>query len=151
MGNSLPLFKGQSRGVNWFDAASVSLNLHIPIFNGFATRSRVRQAEVSLKKLNEDIDNTELALNLAFEYAKTQINNSVITLNAQEKNVKLAQEVFFNTQNNYNNGLASLTDLLQAENSLTEAQNNYSSALLNYKVAEIQLIKSKGQLKSLVN
>jgi hypothetical protein len=34
---------------------------------------------------------------------------------------------------------------------MTEAQNNYSSALLNYRVAEIQLIKSQGQLKSLVN
>ena len=65
--------------------------------------------------------------------------------------MKLAQEVFFNTQNNYNNGLATLTDLLNAETSLTEANNNYSSALLSYRVAEIQLIKSQGELKSLLN
>jgi outer membrane protein TolC len=151
MGNKVPLFKGQSQGVNWFDAASVSLNLRIPIFNGFATRARIRQTEVKIKKLEEDKANTTLALNLAFENAKTQINNSVITLNAQKENVKLAQEVFYNTQNNYNNGLATLTDLLAAENSQTEASNNYSSALLNYRVAEIQLIKSQGQLKSLLN
>lgn len=151
MGNSMPLFKGQSKGINWFDASAVSLNLRIPIFNGFATRSRIRQADISLKKLNEDINNTTLALNLAFENARTQINNSVITLNAQKENVQLAQEVFYNTQNNYNNGLASLTDLLDAENSLTEAQNNYSAALLNYRLAEIQLAKSQGQLKSLIN
>ena len=150
-GNSMPLFKGQSKGVNWFDAASVSVNLRIPIFNGGATKARVKQADISIKKLNEDIENTTLALNLAHENARTQINNSVITLNAQKENVQLAQEVYFNTQNNYNNGLASLTDLLAAENSLTEAQNNYSSALLNYRVAEIQLIKSQGHLKSLVN
>lgn len=151
MGNKVPLFKGQSQGVNWFDVAAVSLNLRIPIFNGFATRSRVRQADISLKKLNEDIENTSLALNLAHENAKTQINNSIITLNSQRENVQLAEEVYFNTQNNYNNGLASLTDLLNAETSLTEANNNYSSALLNYRVAEIQLIKSQGQLKSLLN
>ena len=151
MGNKLPLFKGQSQGVNWFDAASVSLNLRIPIFNGFATRSRIRQTEIRIKKLNEDMANTSLALNLAFENAKTQINNSIITLNAQKRNVQLANEVYLNTQNNYNNGLATLTDLLNAETSLTEANNNYSSALLNYRVAEIQLIKSQGQLKSLIN
>lgn len=151
IGNKMPVFKGQQQGVNWFDASSVSLNLRIPIFNGFATRSRVRQADISLKKLNEDIENTTLALNLAFENARTQINNSIITLNAQKENVQLAQEVFFNTQNNYNNGLASLTDLLDAENSLTEAQNNYSAALLNYRLAEIQLAKSQGQLKSFIN
>ena len=150
-GNSMPLFKGQSKGVNWFNAASVSLNLRVPIFNGGATKARVRQSEISLKKLNEDLENTTLALNLAHENARTQINNSVITLTAQKENVQLAQEVYYNTQNNYNNGLASLTDLLAAENSLTEAQNNYSAALLNYRVAEIQLIKSQGGLKSLVN
>lgn len=151
IGNSVPLFKGKSSGVNWFDAASVSLNLRIPIFNGGATKSRIKQTEISIKKLNEDIANTTLGLNLAYENAKTQINNSIITLNAQSKNVQLAQEVFANTQNNYNNGLATLTDLLNAETSLTEANNNYSSALLNYRVAEIQLIKSQGGLKSLIN
>jgi outer membrane protein len=151
MGNKVPIFKGQSKGINWFDAASVGLNLRIPIFNGFATRSRIRQADVSIKKLNEDIANTKLALDLALENAKTQINNSIITLNAQKENVTLAQEVYSNTQNNYNQGLASLTDLLSAENGLTEAQTNYSSALLNYRLAEIQLIKSQGQLKSLIN
>ncbi|HEY8389070.1 MAG TPA: TolC family protein [Parasegetibacter sp.] len=150
MGNKQPLFKGQSSGVNWFDAASVSLNLQIPIFNGFATRSRIRQAEVSLKKVKEDMANTDLALNLAFENARSQINNSIITLNMQKKNVELAEQVYYNIQNNYNNGLASLTDLLEAESSLTEANNNYSSALLNYKVAEIQLLKSQGQLRSLL-
>ena len=61
------------------------------------------------------------------------------------------QEVYDNTQNNYINGLASLTDLLDSENSLVEAQNNYNTALLDYKLAEIQLIKSRGELKSLTN
>lgn len=151
IGNKVPVFKGQKQGVNWFDAATVSLNLRIPIFNGFATRSRIRQADVSIEKLKEDISLTTSSLNLAFENAKTGISNNLITLNNQQKNVELAQEIFYNTQNNYNNGLASLTDLLDAENALTEAQKNYSTALLQYRLAEIQLIKAKGDLKSLLN
>ncbi len=94
--------------------------------------------------------NTRLSLNLAYENAKTQTRNSIITLNNQKDNVQLAQEIFFNTQNNYNNGLAPLTDLLDAENSLTQAQFNYSTAQLDYRLAEIQLIKSRGQLKTLI-
>jgi outer membrane protein TolC len=72
-------------------------------------------------------------------------------LNNQKANAELAQEVFANTQNNYNNGLATLTDLLDAESSLNQAQNNYSTALLDYKIAEVQLLKSKGELKTLIN
>lgn len=151
LSNDFPVFKGEKDGANWFDVASVGLNLRIPIFNGFATRSRVRQADISIRKMQEDIASTKLSLNLAFENAKTQINNSIITLSQQRKNVTLAQEVFFNTENNYNNGLATLTDLLSSENALTEAQNNYATALLDYKVAEIQLLKSQGQLKTLLN
>jgi len=151
LGNKVPWFQKGSAGVNWFDYASVGLSLKVPIFNGFATRSRVRQADVSIRKLQEDIASTSLSLNLMYENAKTQINNSIIILNNQGVNVQLAQKVFFNTQNNYNNGLATLTDLLDAENSLTEAQNNHSAALLDYRVAEIQLIKAQGNLKSLLN
>ncbi|TDH28774.1 TolC family protein [Segetibacter sp. 3557_3] len=151
LGNTFPVFKGVQKGANWFDVASVGLSLRVPIFNGFATKSRLRQADVSIRKLQEDITSTRLSLNLAYENAKTQINNSIITLSSQRTNVELAQQIFFNTQNNYNNGLAPLTDLLSAENSLTEAQNNYSAALLDYRIAEIQLIKSQGTLRSLLN
>ena len=151
LSNTFPIFKGKQSGVNWFPVASVGLNLRVPIFNGFATKARLRQADVEIKKLQEDIAQTKLSLNLAYENARTQINNSIITLNSQQENVQLAQKVYSNTQNNYNNGLATLTDLLDAENSLTQAQNNYSSALLDFKVSEIQLIKAQGTLKTLLN
>ena len=88
---------------------------------------------------------------MAYENAKIQIDNSIITIKNQKENAQLAQEVLDNTRNNYLQGLASLTDLLDAENALTEAQNNYTSAILDYKLAEIQLIKSKGELKTLIN
>jgi outer membrane protein TolC len=65
--------------------------------------------------------------------------------------MKLAAEVYTSTQNNYNNGLATLTDLLNAETSLVDAQNSYNQALLNYRLAEIQLIQSNGNIKSLLN
>jgi len=151
LSNNFPVFKGQKNGANWFDVASVGLNLRIPIFNGGATKSRLRQADISISKLQEDISNTKLSLNLAYENARTQINNSIIMLNNQKENVELAQQVYSNSQNNYNNGLATLTDLLEAENSLTESQNNYSAALLDYRVAEIQLIKAQGTLTTLLN
>ena len=135
----------------WYDASSIGLTLRVPIFNGKATKARIKQAEVDLEKNREDQRNTAQALNLAFENAKLQISNSLNTINSQNENVKLAQDIYNSTRNNYNNGLASLTDLLDAENALTAAQSNYSQALLNYKVAEIQLIKSNGNLKSLLN
>ncbi|MGV8877737.1 MAG: TolC family protein [Sphingobacteriaceae bacterium] len=133
-----------------FGSSAIGLTLKVPIFNGFLTRSKIRQAEVDIRKATEDRKETTNALNLAFENAKIQLRNSINTINTQRKNVDLAQEIYASTQNNYNNGLASLTDLLDTETSLTQAQNSYSQALLSYKIAEIQLIKSNGNIKSLV-
>lgn len=150
LGNKFPLSGAKpADGVYWTDFATIGLNLNIPIFSGFSTRSKVRQAQNQLDVLEVDMKETELALNFAFENAKTQINNSVITIRSQIENVKLAQEVLDNMQNNYINGLANLTDLIEAENALADAKNNYSNALLEYKVAEIELIKSKGELNNL--
>lgn len=134
-----------------FGSSAIGLTLKVPIFNGFLTRSKIRQADVSIRKANEDRLETTNSLNLDYENSKIQLRNNLNTINAQRKNAELAQEIYTSTQNNYNNGLASLTDLLDTENSLTEAQNSYTQALLNYKVAEIQLIKSNGNIKSLLN
>ncbi len=150
-GPKMPLGAKPSDGVYWSDFSSIGLNLNIPIFTGFGTRSKVRQADIEVRKAEADLAETKQALDLEYKNAKTQVENSLITIGNQKENVTLAQEVYQNTQNNYINGLASLTDLLDSENSLVEAQNNYNTALLDYKLAEIQLIKSKGELKSLTN
>lgn len=149
-GPQMPFFAKPADGVYWSDFATIGLNLRVPIFSGFGNKARVKQAENSIKSLQVDMDETKLALSLALENAKKQIENSLITIANQKENAQLAQEVLNNTNNNYAQGLASLTDLLDAENALVEAQNNYTAAILEYKLAEIQFIKSKGELKSLI-
>lgn len=150
-GPEMPWFKKPSDGVYWSDYAAIGLNLHVPIFTGLGTKAKVSQADNKLKSIKVDLAETKLALDLEYENARTQIDNSIISIKNQKENAQLAQEVLTNTNNNYIQGLASLTDLLEAENELVAAQNNYTRALLDYKLAEIQLIKSKGELKTLTN
>ena len=149
-GPELPWFAKPKDGVYWSDYSSIGLNLHVPIFTGFGTRAKVRQADVQIRSLQEDIKDTKLSLDLDYRNAIAQIENNLVTIENQKENMRLATEILSNTKNNYLQGLASLTDLLDAENASLEAQNNYTRAVLNYKIAEISLIKSKGELKSLI-
>ncbi|WP_400263351.1 TolC family protein [Sphingobacterium sp. SG20118] len=139
------------RNFSWNSTSGLGLNLSIPIFTGGATKAKVNQATIQLKQAQVDLEDTKLALSLANENAKSQITNSLLTINNNRANVNLAKEVLDDTQNNYKNGLATLTDLLDAENAYADAQNNLSTSLLNYKVAEVQLIKAKGELNTLLN
>lgn len=147
-GEKLPWFQ-KLPGAAWSNFSAIGLNLNIPIFNGGSIRAKVRQAQVDIDKLEADKRDVRLGLDLELKNAVTQINNSLITLNIQKENVNLAKEVLANIENNYKFGLATLTDLLDAETSYADAQNNHTNALLDYKVAEIQLIKAKGELRSL--
>lgn len=150
-GPEMPWFKTSSNGVYWTDYSAIALNMHIPIFTGFGTRARVRQADIDIRSTEEDLKDTKLALDLAYSNAKSQIQVSLINISNQKENVKLAQEVLDDVQNNYQNGLATLTDLLDAETGYITSQRNYTNALLTYKLAEVQLIKAKGELRTLTN
>lgn len=145
MGNQFPWFS-KHYDTRYFSSASIGLSLNIPIFSGFSIRAKIDQANISIKKAQADKKNAELAISLDIINAKTQINNSLLTINTQKENVNLAKKVLENTENNYINGLATLTDLLDAEKAYADAQNNYTNALLEYKLAEIKLMKSKGTL-----
>ncbi|WP_029271587.1 TolC family protein [Flavobacterium sp. KJJ] len=149
-GPQMPWFAKPKDGVYWSDYSAIGLNLHVPIFTGFGTRAKVRQADVEIRSLQEDIKDTKLSLDLDYRNAMADIENNLITIQNQKENMQLATEILSNTKNNYLQGLASLTDLLDAENAQLEAQNNYTRAVLNYKIAEISLIKSKGELKTLI-
>ena len=149
-GPEFPWFAKPSSGVYWSDFSGIGLNLRVPIFTGFGTRARVRQADVDIRSLQEDIKDTKLSLDLDYRNAMAQIENNLVTIENQKENMRLASEILSDTKNNYLQGLASLTDLLDAENASLEAQNNYTRAVLNYKIAEVALIKSKGELKTLI-
>ncbi len=149
VGSKFPLTNGLNNGVNWSDFASIGLNLNIPIFTGGATKSRIQQAEIDILDVQQDIENTKLSLDLDYKNAVTNIENAIINLNSMKDNVALAEKVQKNTQSNYQYGLANLTELLDADNALTQAKQNYANALLDYKQAEIQLIKAKGELNTL--
>lgn len=151
MSDKFDLLRGQNSSAVKYNASAIGLTLNIPIFDGFARRSRVKQADIEIQQIQQDIKNTKNSLSLSHKNANLALKNNISTINAQDENMRLASEVYASTQNNYNNGLATLTDLLNAETSLVDAQNSYNQALLNYKLAEIQLIQSNGNIKSLLN
>ncbi|HUH25525.1 MAG TPA: TolC family protein [Flavobacterium sp.] len=148
IGDKFPWFQSYP-GAYWSNFSTVGLNLSIPIFNGGVVRAKTKQAQTAIDQLEVQKRDIRLALDLSLNNAITQLNNSIITLNTQKENVSLAKEVLSNIENNYKFGLASLTDLLDAETSYAVSQNSYTNALLDYKIAEVQLIKAKGELKTL--
>ena len=150
-GQRFPFTNGQNNGVFWSDLSSIGLNINVPIFNGFATKSRIALNQIEIEKAQADLRETQLGLDLAHANALTQLENNMTMISMQEENVQLAENVLSNTRSNYQHGLATLNDILDAERDLTDAKNNLTKAKLDYKLAEINLLKSQGKLRTLNN
>ncbi|PKF75738.1 TolC family protein [Chryseobacterium sp. PMSZPI] len=151
LGNKFPYATGSSQGTNWGDYASIGVAIKIPIFMGGATKAQIQQAEIDIQDLDQDIQNRKLNLSLDYKNAISNMENAIINIQSMKDNVDLAEKVQKNTQANYQYGLATLTEVLDTENSLTQAKQNYANALLDYKQAEIKVIKAKGELNTLQN
>ncbi|MDZ7849183.1 MAG: hypothetical protein U5L96_22050 [Owenweeksia sp.] len=70
--------------------------------------------------------------------------NSLKSVEAQRENKQLALEVYDETQLLYKEQVATLSELLDAENAFREAQVNYYKELLKFKQSELDLLKSQG-------
>ncbi|MBT32765.1 MAG: hypothetical protein CMO01_24165 [Thalassobius sp.] len=131
----------------WFSAAVIGLQLNIPIFDGLQKKYKVAQSKINQSIVSENISKTESYISLEQETASSQLINSLESLEAQEENVSLAEKVYNQTNSLYKEGVSPLTDLLDAETSLREAKTGFNTEVIKIKMAELDLIKAKGQLK----
>lgn len=135
---------------NWFPNTSIGVSLNIPIFDGLAKHRRISQAKIQLQQT--ELDEKYLRSNVRFQNTNA-LNKLTIHQNAvsvQEENMKLAEEVYAITNTQYQGGVVPLTELLNAETSLKEAQTNYLKTLVQLKIAELELMKSSGNIQSII-
>src|SRR5688572_3573285 len=135
----------------WFDVASVGIKMQIPVFDGLNKSAKVQQSRIRRMKTERDMTYTRQQSNMAYQNALKSFETSYTSYLAQKDNVALANSVYDVTLQNYNEGVSPLTDLLQAEYSRIESQSQLIEALLKVKQAEVALLKSKGEIKSLLN
>ena len=133
-------------GNPWFNSSYIGVSVDVPIFGGFQKDANVKQAQLELEKTNNTIENFKLVIDYEVDSARNSFNNAVINMNAQRKNMDLAEQVYDLTKKKYESGLASTTDISNAQADLTTAQSNYIIALYTAALAKIDYLKAIGKL-----
>lgn len=129
----------------WDTDWNFTLSLNFPLFDGFATHSRVNQAKSDLKQL--DIGEMDLneGIKLEVKDAVTSLNLAKETILSQEENVKQAKESLRIAKVQYAQGMITSLEEMDAELALTYAQINYLKALTDYLVAQAKYMKAIGE------
>jgi outer membrane protein TolC len=131
---------------DWFTISSVSLNISIPIFHGFAAQSRVQQAKIKLQQTENEMAGLKMSIDQEVDTARNAMKTAIMTLDYQKKNIELAENVYNQTRKKYDAGTGSNTEITQAETDLKQAQTNYISAIYDAIVAKIDYLKATGKL-----
>lgn len=148
-GVSDDFFRGETN--YWYPSSLIGLNMQIPIFSGFSRRAKIRQSNMEIYKAQEDVKMLEQSLNMAYMNANINLDDAINTIKLQSENQALAEEVFTVTENNFVLGLSSMSDILNASQSLVQAQLSYANALNDYMKAYIELKKAAGNIRDLMN
>lgn len=134
-----PLFS-QINGLNYGFTAS------IPIFNGYLTRRNIRaaQLDIAYQQLSYQRSLTQLNTSVATAYRDYSLYRQSLTL--EEENIKLVRENLFIARERYRLGITTFLEMRVAEQSLADATNRLIQARYNTKIAEIELMRLRGDL-----
>ncbi|TWV15222.1 TolC family protein [Bacteroidaceae bacterium HV4-6-C5C] len=146
-------YQGQQNKFNFFDSKDkffkvgfIGLSLNIPIFDGFEKRYKIKQYKSEIAQLQNTKEYTFNSLQKDFSNAVAEYNNSLKTIKRQVGNIKVAEENYTVCFQQYKQQTLLLSELILAENSLTDARLTYVDALLQLKNAELELKKLNGDL-----
>lgn len=126
---------------SWLAGVSVDLN----IFDGFLTRGKVAEARANLASAREQERKVALAVALETRQAQLNLEETQARLATTGKSVEQAAESVQITKDRYANGLALLTQLLDAENALTAARQRRAAVGTDLLIARAALDHALGQ------
>lgn len=147
--------------VNWTDAARenalfatdreeyddywiASISCNIPIFDGFLTRAKVRQAGSMLDELKTMKEKLTQSVKLEVKNSALALQTEKEVVEAQAKNVEKALEGYEVIEKRYNLGKCSQLDLLDARVAVMRAKINRARSIYDHIMAEAALAKAIG-------
>ncbi len=131
---------------DWLTSSYIGLQMKVPIFNGFALQSRIKKAQLELQKSQNQTEALKISIDGEVENSKNNFIAAITAMDAQKKNMVLAEKVYDQTKKKYEIGTGSATEINTAQVDLKTAQTNYIVALYDAIIAKVDFLKATGKL-----
>jgi outer membrane protein len=135
-----------SKGGTWYTTSYLGLNINVPIFSGFAKDANLKKARLQQQQVRNQMEDLRISIDNDVAQAQNSFRTAIITVDNQRQNKVLAESVYNQTKKKYESGLASNTDITNAQTDLVIAQTNFVNALYNAIIAKIDYLKAIGKI-----
>ncbi len=131
---------------NKIDQRAMTLNMNVPIYQGGAVRSGVRQAVHDLEAAQKSLDLIQRQIVEATRNLFVAVNTDVARVRARLRGIESSQSALDATQTGYEVGTRNIVDVLQAQQRLYLSQFQYASARYQYVLDTLRLKQAVGTL-----
>ena len=126
--------------------ASIGLTITIPIFQQNIDKSDIRKINSQIIQSEIEYEDLKESLNIEVSNYFKNYLVSKSSLNSSLLNIEYANTLLESTQEEYNLGTKSITDLIDAETTLLNANVDYFNANKNYLINYFNLLALDGSL-----
>lgn len=130
----------------YFTSAFIGLRASIPIFDGGARNARIAKARLEVQRVQNNLDQLKLNVDADVEQSRIRMKSALLTMDAQKRNIQLAEQVYRTTKLKYEQGLGSNQEIYNAQTELRVSQNNYYNSLYDAIIAKIDYLRAAGKL-----
>jgi len=123
---------------------TISAVLGIPLYDGGATKARVRTAESDLRTQKITRDQLRLNVDLEVRQALSNINDAQTRASSTGVGAATADEAYRLANVRYQNGIGTILDVVNAQAQLAQAQTNLLNAQYDYQTSLAQLTRAIG-------
>ena len=129
-------------GTNWM----VSIGLRWNLFNGFSDKARIEETKSLVRRSEADQERAGSAIRLQVRRAWADLRAAEQRIEVAKASVEEAEESLRITQNRYQAGMSTVTDLLRTETAVLEARTRYLTAIHDQRIAATALELASGRL-----
>lgn len=126
--------------------ATIGLQLQVPLYQGGAVSSRVREALANKQKAQEELEAVRRKVELATRQSYLNLSSSVAQVKAYEQALRSSQSQLESTQLGYEVGVRTSVDVLNAQQQYFSANRDLLQARYTYLVSLLKLRQSVGLL-----
>ena len=143
-------FQGQSNTFRFGSTArvnsqSATIDLRIPIFDGFQTSARVQQAKIEEKEMDFQLLKLKGSIEIQIRKSRNRMNDARQRIDALSKAVEQAQKAFNIAQVRFDSGQGIQLELFDAQVALEMAQLNTLQSVFDYEFAKAQWENAVGR------
>lgn len=130
---------------------TVGVMVNVPIFH-FGDKKHTLNAAKHYRKANQEkLEEAKELISLEVRKSIFKYNEAIKKIEMTKSSLEQAEENLKMTKDSYKEGMAKISDVLEAQSSWQEAYTNYIEAKTEFRLNETKLKKASGRINTLVN